>query len=444
MRKIIIAGVGVIVLGGLAAAPYVSGMLIEQRLQGMKVVPGMGGGTVWSLDAYERGYLHSTAKSSVRFDFGKGAPLVLHFRQDIDQIPGLDGRYATVRTVWVPDADQKAAVQEIYGDKDPVSFTTILRMNGSSHTDGDFTPVNKDGVTFSGGKFVQDTTADGRFTSGLTIDSFSATQPKTGNSPPETVTVSGIDLKADGRMSEKHIVWDSNIALNVASMKAGDQGNVSGLSVTGQSARTGDDARFEVTVGAQKFDFPEAPAWAKPITDMRVNYGLSRISAPVVEKVVAQIQKAKARGDLDSKQLSDDVRETLMSEMPALLDKGPIFTMNPIRFTVPSGPVDFHLSVELPPGHGADGAKNPMLLISLLKVNGDFSAPESLMMDMMAEQGKAENGRKNLDALVQQGYVTQANGMLSTKFAFTDGKLTVNGQPADQMAGMLGALSGGM
>jgi uncharacterized protein YdgA (DUF945 family) len=77
-------------------------------------------------------------------------------------------------------------------------------------------------------------------------------------------------------------------------------------------------------------------------------------------------------------------------------------------------------------------------------VKGDYSAPESLMLDVMAEQGKAETGQKNLDALVQQGYVTRDKGILSTKFAFMDGKLTVNGQPADQMAGMLGALPGGM
>lgn len=445
MKKVIAGVVGLVVVGGLAAAPYVSGMMIEQRLTGMKVVPGVGSGVIWSLDSFQRGYLHSTAESSVRIDIGEGAPFVLHFKQDIDQMPGLDGRYATIHTVWVPDADQKAAVQEIYGDTPPITFDTVLRVTGSSHTVGTLTPVNKDGVKFSGGQFVQDTASDGRFTSGLTIDSFEASKPD-GKSGPQSVTVKGIALQADGQMTPEHIVWDSNVEMKVASMDMGGEGGMSGLSLTGKSSRTGDDAAFDITFGVQKFDFPGAPDWAKPITDMRVNYALSRISAPVMEKVIEQIQAAKAQGPLDSEQLGKELGQTMIGEMPALLDRGPIFTMNPVSFTVPAGTVTLHLSAELPPGHGEEGSKNPLMLISLLKVQGDYSAPESLMMDMMAEQGpaKAENGQKNLDALVQQGYVTRENGILSTKFAFIDGKLTINGQPADQMAGMLGALAGGM
>lgn len=374
---------------------------------------------------------------------GKGDPLVLHFKQDINQTPGLDGRYATIHTVWVPDADQKAAVEAIYGDKQPAEFTTVLRVTGSSHTDGVLTPVNKDGVDFSGGKFVQDTSADGHFTSGLTIDSFVAAKPDS-TSGPKSVTVKGIDFKVDGKLSSKHIVWDSHGALSVASMDMGAQGSMTGLSLVGKSSRTGDDAAFDITLAAQTIDFPDAPAWAKPMTDMRLNYALSRISAPVMEKVIEKIQAAKKKGPLDSEQLKSELSQTLISEMPALINQGPIFTINPISFTVPAGSVAFHLSAELPPGHGEEGSKNPMMLLSLLKVKGDYSAPESLMMAMMAEQGKAESGKKNLDALVQQGYVTRTNGILSTKFDFMDGKLTVNGQPANQMAGMLSALSGGM
>lgn len=443
MKKVIAGVVGLAVVGGLAAAPYISGMMIEQRLQNMKALAGAGSGIIWTLDSFHRGYLHSTADSSVRIDIGTGDPLVLHFKQGIDQIPGLDGRYATIHTVWVPDADQKAAVQDIYGDKPPAEFDTVLRVTGSTHTVGVLTPVNKDGVDFSGGKFVQDTSADGHFTSGLTIDSLVASQLD-GKSGPKAVTVKGIDFKVDGKMTSKHIVWDSNVVMNVGSMDMGAEGSMAGLSLVGKSSRTGDDAAFDITFGVQKFDFPNAPAWAKPITDMRVNYALSRISAPVMEKVIEQIQQAKEKGPLDSEQLKEELSQTLIGEMPALIDHGPIFTMSPVTFTVPAGTVEFHLSAELPPGHGEEGSKNPMMLVSLLKVKGDYSAPESLMLDVMAEQGKAETGQKNLDALVQQGYVTRDKGILSTKFAFMDGKLTVNGQPADQMAGMLGALSGGM
>lgn len=444
MKKIIAGVVGIAVIGGLAAAPYVSGMLIEKRLQNMKVLPGAdGSGLVWSLDSFQRGYLHSTATSSMKINAGDGESFVLHFKQDIDQMPGLDGRYATIHTVWVPDAAQAADVKKLYGDTPPVVVDTILKVTGSSQSVGTLTPVKTDNVNFSGGTIKGDTTAGGHFSYTMTMDSLTGTDLP-GKTGAESLAIKGVDFSGEGQVTGKNIVWDSHFAMKVASVVAGSEGSMSGLSLVGTTSRTGDDAAFDVTYGVQKLEFPEAPAWAKTMSDIKVNFGLSRIDAPVMEKVVTQIQEAKKQGNIDNDQIKQALTQTMITEMPALLDRGPIFTMNPVTFTVPSGSATFHVSVELPPGHGKEGSKNPMLLLGLLKVQGDISMPQTLMMDLMAKQGKAEDGAQNLAAMVKQGYVTEDKGMLSSKFAFTDGKLTVNGLPANQMAGMLGALSGGM
>ena len=47
--------IAVVVVGGLAAVPYVTGVMIEKQLTTMKTLPGLGSDFVWSVDSYQRG-----------------------------------------------------------------------------------------------------------------------------------------------------------------------------------------------------------------------------------------------------------------------------------------------------------------------------------------------------------------------------------------------------
>ena len=150
MNKLAI-GLGVVIVAGVAAAPYVSGVMIEKRLQSVSALPGMSDGVTWSLDSYQRGYLGSTATSHITIAGADGERYLIHFKQTIDQIPRIDGRYASIQTVWVPDADMKPQVEQLFSGKDPVVLNTALNVFGGSRTLGEFAPINQPQVKFSGG-----------------------------------------------------------------------------------------------------------------------------------------------------------------------------------------------------------------------------------------------------------------------------------------------------
>jgi uncharacterized protein YdgA (DUF945 family) len=86
---------------------------------------------------------------------------------------------------------------------------------------------------------------------------------------------------------------------------------------------------------------------------------------------------------------------------------------------------------------------NPTSLLNLLDMKGDFSVPEAVYQAAQAEAGSDRQAmnEQQLQQMVQKGYVTQSNGMLSTNFAFKEGQLTINGQPANDLLGVMAAMS---
>jgi uncharacterized protein YdgA (DUF945 family) len=437
MSKLGVA-IAAVVIGGLAAAPYVTGVIIEKQLSGMKALPGMGSGAVWSVDSYQRGYLSSTATSRLTINTAD-EHLVIHFKQDISQVPSWDGRYASIRSVWVPDANVKPEVEKLFNGKEPVVFTTALNIMGGSHTQGDIAPVNVAGLDFSGGKVTIDTARNGHFAYGMVIDNFSAVDPESSTGSDIPVVLKGINLTAKGQMAASGIAWDGQAELKVASLSKGQEGSIQGLGITMSSKRTGDDFAVSTGFDVAKADFPNMPTATRDMTNLAYHFRLSRLDAPAIEKIYMQIQQAQKQGMTDQKQLTQAMTLTLMSEMTALLNRGPQFELKPARMTLPSGDVVLNFSVALPPGHASEVMSNPMSLLDLLDMQGDFSVPQATLMTALNESGQAADDTQ-LNALVQQGYISRDNGLLKTKFAFKSGHLTINDKPSDNLLGTLGAM----
>ena len=443
MNKLAI-GLGVVIVAGVAAAPYVSGMMIEKRMQSVSALPGVSDGMTWSMDSFQRGYLSSTATSHLTLATADGQRYFVHFKQTIDQVPNIDGRYATIRTVWVPDADMKPEVERLFAGKEPMVLNTTLSVFGGSHTEGDFAPINQPQVTFSGGKVTIDAAASGKFAYTGAFDSLNITGKKDEAGMPQSAAFKGITLDADGVMDKKsHIAWNSQFAMKVASLTVGNEGAVSGLALTSHSLRTGDNFAVDVGLNVAKADFSTAPPAFRSMNDLKFKYGVSRVDAPAFEEIIKQIQQAQKQGANDPDQMKQVMGMTVMSHLPALLDAGPKFEIDPISFKLPDGTVALHFSAELPPGHGSDGMSNPTSLLDLLDMKGDFSVPEAVYQAVQAEAGPDRQAvnQQQLEQMIQKGYVTQIGGMLSTNFAFKDGQLTINGQPANDLMGVMAAMS---
>lgn len=448
----LMTGVGVVIVAGIAAAPYVSGVMIEKRMQSASVLPGgVANGLNWSLDSFQRGYLRSTATSHITLNTPDGAPIVLQFKQTIDQVPGIDGRYAEIRTVWVPDAQMKPRIEQLFSGKEPVVLNTALTIFGGSHTQGEFAPINQPGLVFSGGKLTMDMSANGKYAYAASFDhlNLSEKSPTQGmpqgisQGTPQTVSFKGITLDAGGMMDPKtHIGWDGQFALNVASLTAGSEGALSGLALTGHSERTGSHFAFGVGLDVAKAAFAGAPPAFQSMMNLKFEYGLSRIDAPALEAMIKQVQEAQRQGMNDPEQIKQVFSASLMNHLPELLDAGPEFKIDPISFTLPDGTVAMHFSAKLPPGHGREGMNNPMSLVSLLNVKGDFSIPEAVYQIVAAETepNKRAMNQQQLAQMIQKGYVIQNHGVLSTNFEFKSGQLTINGKPGNDLIGVMAAL----
>lgn len=431
--------IAAVVVGGLAAAPYVTGVMIENQLSGMKALPGMGAGAVWSVDSFERGYLTSTATSRLTLNTGDER-VVIHFKQTINQLPGLDGSYARIRSIWVPDATIKPEVDKFFAGKEPVVFNTAIGIFGGTQTQGTIAPVSAEGADFSGGKITLDTARNGHFAYGMSIDHISWLDFESTKRPETPIVIKGVNLTADGQMGADHIAWDSQAALKIASMSKGAEGAMQGFGLTMTSKRTGDD--YAVTMGfdVKNADFPDMPAAMRDMSNLQYHFSLSRLDAPAVEKIYVQIRQAQQQGITDTEQLTQAMTASMMSELPAILNRGPKFELNPVRATLPAGDMVLNFSVELPPGHGAEGLRNPMGLLALLDMKGDFTVPQAALITALSQSGQAANDTQ-LNALIQQGYIARDNGMLKTKFAFNNAHLTINDKPADNLLGVLGAMA---
>jgi uncharacterized protein YdgA (DUF945 family) len=444
MNKLVL-GLGVVIVAGAAAAPYVSGMVIEQRLKSTTALPGVSDGMAWSVDSFQRGYLSSTATSHLTFDSAEGDRIEVHFKQTINQMPSLSGRYATIETVWVPDAKMKPEVDRLFAGKEPMVLNTSLNIFGGSHTEGVFAPINQPEVTFSGGKLTIDTAASGKFSYTGAFDSLNVSNKGGDEDIPDSAGFKGITLDADGVMDTKsHIAWNGQFVMKVASVTVGEEGSLSGLTLTSHSKRTGDNFAVDLGLDLAKAEFSAAPPAFRSMQDFKFKYGFSNIDAPAMEDVIKKIQQAQKQGEDDPEQMKQVLTMSVMGNLPALLNAGPKFEIDPISFKLPGGTVVLHFSAELPPGHGSDGMSNPTSLISLLDMKGDLSVPEAVYQEVQTVAGpdRQAASQQQLEQMIQKGYVTQANGALSTKFAFNAGQLSINGQPANDLMGVLGAVLG--
>lgn len=437
-------GLGVVIVAGVAAAPYVSGVMIEQRMQSANLPLGITSGMTWTVDSFQRGYLHSTATSHLTLLASDGTTYQIHLQQTIDQVPSITGDYAKIRTVWVPDADLKPKVAQLYGGKEPVVFHTTLSIFGGSHTQGDFAPITLPELAFSGGTMNVDIAKTGKFAYTAAFDALNVNGKKDATGVPQAAAFKGITIDADGVMDpQSHIAWNGQFAMKIASLTVGNAGSLSELALTSHSKRTGDHFGVEIGMSVAKADFPAAQPAFRSLRDLKVNYGVSRLDVPAVEQIITQIQQTQKQAANDPEQIKNALAMSVMSHLPALLNAGPKFEINPISFTMPEGTVAMHFSAELPPGHGSDGMNNPTLLLSLLDMKGDFSVPEAVLQAVQAEADPERQAvsQQQLAQMVQKGYVTQAGGMLSTQFAFKGGQLSINHQPANDLLGALGAMT---
>lgn len=117
--------------------------------------------------------------------------------------------------------------------------------------------------------------------------------------------------------------------------------------------------------------------------------------------------------------------EVLREPALALLQYSPEFHLDRISFNSPQG--EAKISAEAKLGAlQADELSNPLMLIGKLDAHAELALPADLVKDTLHPE--------QLDAFIQQGFITRHDEMLLSKVAFSKGRLTVNDKPFNPMA----------
>lgn len=436
MKKVLLALL-ILVVAGVAAVPYVTGGVIEGRLKHKPHLPGLPKGMAWQVDHFDRGYLRSTATSTLTFHRGNTAPVVLHFKHEINQVPALDGSYATIHTEWVPqDPAVKSKLAEFFGDGPVVAIDTRMLLDGSTTSSGDIPAVDRNGLRFSGASMKADTSPSGHFTyhleaAKMILDSAKLPAADGATQAKGKIEMRGLAVDSVGQVASDGEVWNGKgrIAVQQISGQGTPEGDIhmDGLVVHFQNARQGQNVSMIVGYGIRHF------ASAKVSFDnAQLKIKMSHLDAQALMRLQNQLEEVSNTASGNTQEQQQRVMGAVMMELPQLLDHGLRIDVDPFRADMAQGPVIMHLSAELPP-HAMKGQASPLALINKLDIKGDLSVPVALLADAQPHAPGQPTAMQKLDPLVQKGYVTQKNGQITSTVTFSGGHLTINGVPADNL-----------
>ncbi len=123
----------------------------------------------------------------------------------------------------------------------------------------------------------------------------------------------------------------------------------------------------------------------------------------------------------------------------ALLTYDPVFNIDRIDFNSPYGATSLKGYIKLNDVRTED-ADNPFELLGKLEIGADISIPEVLFGKLATREAESEEEAAEwmeeitaqVDDYVDQGFVSRAEGVLTSKVLFKDEALMLNGVPFDQ------------
>lgn len=436
MKRLILAGlVGLVAV--LAAAPFVTGHVMENTLVGVERLPGTRDALELEVTDYRRGYLESRAESVLWLRLPDQAPLRLALTHRIDQLPGIDGRYATVYTTWEPaDPERRDELAEVFGEDAEFTLVTALYPTGASHSTGRVPPFERDGVGFSGADIRLDTQADGRFDYRLEGERLTVDDRAEGVKAGSALVSEGMRLIASGQVAEDGFVWDSDGRFELDRLEVdqqGEQGRVEDLVLGFESAREAERWGF-----ALDYRVGDALIQGESIRDARLRLAVERLDAGAVRALVERMETLRSLA-APGAAIDEAFTDAVMAELPALLQQGPRIALEPLRATTAEGDTEIRLAATLPAGVSR-GEPNPMMwmaMVSALAIEGHLEMPVALLEQSAAARGQPVGMiEKQLAPLVAQGWVRVEDGVVATSVDFRQGNLELNGTSANQLLNM--------
>ncbi|HZJ81351.1 MAG TPA: DUF945 family protein, partial [Guyparkeria sp.] len=404
MKRLILAAVAVLV-AAVATAPLVTGHVMETTLAEVGHFPGTRGMLSLELTDYQRGYLESQARSELVIRLPEQEPIRLELRHRIDQLPGIDGRYATVHTRWqLQDPELRDELAQVFGHDIEFTLATALYLTGGTRSIGHVPAIERDGAAFSGADLKLRTTADRRFeytldTNRFVIDDL-AGSVRTGGQ----LSIEDLRLSAVGQVADDGFPWDSQGRLEVGRIQAIEPAGRSFIDHLSIGVDTGlDDDLWGFAVDYQ---IGEATIEGESFHDAQLRLAVERLDVAALRAIAQRMEglQALGAGGMDVEQAVDQV---MRNELPALLNRGPRLAIEPAKVTTVEGDTEMMLSIEVPGGI-LNGEPNPLMwmaMIGALVLEGSLQMPIALLEKQAAVQDRPGQIQELLAPLIEQGWV---------------------------------------
>ena len=147
----------------------------------------------------------------------------------------------------------------------------------------------------------------------------------------------------------------------------------------------------------------------------------------------AEFNKKKIAGG-DNQKLDEEMQKVFIALLSRLANKVPSIEISEASLVTPDGKVDANIKVVLD-GSSVDLAKNPLMAMSAITVDGRLRLPESIVSKAASTPG-APN-------LIDGDYLTKDGSFYTSTISFKNGSLNINGVERNDLMSMMGAMAGG-
>jgi len=447
-KALAISGISLVVVATLVAAtPYVTGILAEQKYQDGLVffedfaMQQAGTFTVKSDVDYQRGWLSSTVVNTITLEIPERDPVIFELNSNISHGPLLLSGpntfgLAAIETNTPLSAAQKADIAKVWqGNENPIQVQSHIDFDGTTLTEvsiAGFTLENIDNDP--AGKLNFETmsttiTLSEQFTRADADMSWNGMQL-------DTAAAKIIVGKLTGR-SQKHLsaegLWlgDDDIKLSKVSANvtgpladpASQMPSSSAIEALGVFAHSEVDSG-NLIKGHATITVKDVVVENKSVaSDFKLTFAMERLQAKALQSIAEKMSEHQKRAIQSGNPSQAPDLALIQNEAAAILAAGPVLKITTLQATTEHGKVKADLEATIKVDDPA-ALQNPVFLMMAMRAAGNLSVPARLI----------ENSPLAAFApgFIEQGYINNEQGQLKTSMKFQQGQLTLNGKALQQ------------
>jgi uncharacterized protein YdgA (DUF945 family) len=426
---IIASVLGVAVVGGVVASPFVVGQGVEATLQ--KAQEGLSQAIknqptlAEVVQLKESKYQRSPFSATQELTFSVGCPgakqetIVLRNSVEHGPLPGFAGLgLAKVRSELVLDATTETAMTKTFGGQKPYLLSSVGfdgRMNSelvvpSGQQDGN--SWNEMRVTMNFSPNNTQTPVD------LRIGTINVT------SGQDSVLVEGISGSLSGKTDANYPLiglGDAKIQLSRLEVRGKTPLLLEGMSLSGNSSLIGG-----VINTSQNWQIRKAVVEKGNLSDLQLKMNIANIDAKTYNEMMQTINKSGQSICNPDPNAAGAMGIALLGQVAGFIANPPKLVVEDLSFAMPDGRAKLTGSLEFAPGLDVlAGLGDSAALLKAIKAAAQIQVSEALLKRVVNDAGGTMN---DFEAQVQAGYITNNGGELSTEIQFENGETRLNGK----------------